>query len=36
MLFVLFISSPFLLVFGDDRVNLYTRADDAIGDVVDA
>jgi len=29
-------SSPFLFVFGDDRVIRYTRAEDIIGDVGDA
>jgi len=28
--------SPFLLMFGDDRVTCYTRADDVAGNVVDA
>ena len=32
----IFMSSPFLFVFGDDRVIFYTGADDATGDVVDA
>jgi len=31
-----FISSPFLFVFGDDRVIYYTGADDDIGDGEDA
>jgi len=29
-------SSPFLFVFGDDRVTCHTGADDISGDVVDA
>jgi len=29
-------SSPFLFVFGDDRVTYHTGADDIPGDVVDA
>jgi len=29
-------SSPFLFVFGDDRVTCHMRADDITGDVVDA
>jgi len=28
-------NSPFLCVFGDDRVILYTGADDATGDAAD-
>jgi len=32
----IFISSPFLFVFGDDRVFLYTGVDDNTSDVVDA
>jgi len=32
----IFISSPFLFVFGDDRVIRYTRADDDTGDAEDA
>ena len=32
----IFISSPFLFVFGDDRVICYTGANDDIGDVGDA
>jgi len=30
------LSSPFLFVFGDDRVIYHTRADDITGDDVDA
>jgi len=33
---LIFISSHFLFVFDDDRVILYTGADDATSDVVDA
>ena len=33
---ILYISSSFLFVIGDDRVIRYTGADDATGDVVDA
>jgi len=29
-------SSPFLFVLGDDRVIYHTRADDILGDIVDA
>jgi len=32
----IFISSPFLFVFGDDRVIRYTGADDDTGDAEDA
>jgi len=28
--------SPFLFVFGDDRMTCHTRADDILGDGVDA
>jgi len=34
--FIYFTSSPFLCVFGDDRVILYTWADDATSDAADA
>jgi len=33
---ILFISSPFLFMLGDDRVILYRGADDATGDATDA
>jgi len=33
---ILFISSPFLFVFGIDRVTCYTGADDITRDVVEA
>jgi len=33
---ILFISSQFLFVIGDDRVTCHTRVDDFSGDVVDA
>jgi len=36
MLFLIFISSPFLFVIGDDHVICYTGADDDTSDVVDA
>jgi len=32
----LYISSPYLLVFGDDRVIHYTGADDVVGDSSEA
>jgi len=32
----IFISSPFMFVFGDDRVIIYTGVDDNTGDVVNA
>jgi len=32
----IFINSPFLFLFGDDRVICYTGADDDTGDVKDA
>jgi len=35
MIFPYFMSSPFLYVFGDDCVILYTRANDATGDADD-
>jgi len=36
MSFLLLLSSPFLFVFGNDRVILYTGADDDIGDAANA
>jgi len=38
MLYIVFtfISSPFMFVFGDDRVIIYTGADDNTGDIVNA
>ena len=32
---LIILSSPYLLVFGDDRVTCYTRADDVVGDTSD-
>jgi len=29
-------SSPFLFVFGDDRVTYHAEADDILGDAIDA
>jgi len=36
MYFLLLLSSPFLFVFGDDRIILYTGAVDDTGDVTNA
>ena len=37
MLFCFYsVSSPYLLVFGDDRVTRYTRANDVLGGTGDA
>ena len=36
MCFLLFLSSPFLFVISDDRVILYSRANDNTGDNADA
>jgi len=36
MWFLLLLSSPFLFVFGDDRVILYTGAIDDAGDAANA
>jgi len=33
---LIIMSSPFLFVFGDDRVTCHTEADDILGDDVDA
>jgi len=34
--YLLLLSSPFLFVFGNNRVTLHMRVDDIVGDVVDA